>query len=78
MHLTHTTKHILTLTDVDMYLSYCHARLALLLIISQTRFGAAAVLNAGLFHSVKASTLFTIDPDLGVGMYTLQSSTYFH
>ncbi|KAH6723827.1 nucleoporin Nup186/Nup192/Nup205 [Leptodontidium sp. MPI-SDFR-AT-0119] len=52
--------------DVDMYLSYCHARLALLLSISQTRFGAAAVLNAGLFHAVKASTLFTIDPDLGV------------
>ncbi|PVH73843.1 hypothetical protein DL98DRAFT_430549 [Cadophora sp. DSE1049] len=52
--------------DVDMYLSYCHAKLALLLSISQTRFGAAAVLNAGLFYSVQASNLFTIDPDLGV------------
>ncbi|KAL2075236.1 hypothetical protein VTL71DRAFT_179 [Oculimacula yallundae] len=52
--------------DIDLYLSYCHARLALLLSLSQTRFGAAAVLNAGLFHSVKESTLFTIDPDLGV------------
>ncbi|KAK0123636.1 hypothetical protein ONS95_008651 [Cadophora gregata] len=52
--------------DVDMNLSYCHAKLALLLSISQTRFGAAAVLNAGLFYSVQASHLFSIDPDLGV------------
>ena len=27
------------------------------------------MLNAGLFHSVKLSGLFTIDPDLGVGKY---------
>ncbi|KAI9052231.1 hypothetical protein LZ554_003588 [Drepanopeziza brunnea f. sp. 'monogermtubi'] len=52
--------------DVDMYLSYCHARLALLLNLSQTRYGASAVLNTGLFHSVKASGFFAIDPDLGV------------
>ncbi|CZS94378.1 related to nucleoporin [Rhynchosporium graminicola] len=52
--------------DIDMYLSYCHARLALLLSLSQSRFGSAAVLNAGLFHFVKESTLFSIDPDLGV------------
>jgi len=37
--------------------------------ISQTRFGASAVLSAGLFHSIKVSGLFTIDPDLGVGKY---------
>jgi nuclear pore complex protein Nup205 len=50
-----------------MQLSYCHARLVLLLHISQTRVGATAVLNAGLFHSVQVSGLFAIDPDLGVG-----------
>ena len=59
---------MLTMIDVDIYLSYCHAKLALLLSISQTRFGAAAVLNSGLFYSIQASNLFTIDPDLGVGM----------
>lgn len=58
-----TKQHI----DVDMIMSYCNARLALLLHISQTRFGAAAVLNAGLFHSIQESALFSRDPDLGVG-----------
>lgn len=62
-------------TDVDMYLSYCHARLALLLNLSQSRYGATAVLNAGLFHSVRASGLFAIDPDLGVGTSTLPCTT---
>lgn len=56
-------------SDVDLQLSYCHARLGLLLSLSQTRFGAAAVLNAGLFHAIKLSGLFATDPDLGVGMY---------
>ena len=50
-----------------MQLSYCHARLVLLLHISQTRVGATAVLNAGLFHSIQVSCLFAMDPDLGVG-----------
>ncbi|PBP25297.1 nuclear pore complex subunit [Diplocarpon rosae] len=57
---------VTSIEDVDMYLSYCHARLALLLSLSHTRLGASAVLNAGLFHIVKASGLFAIDPDLGV------------
>ncbi len=55
------------MTDIGMQLSYCHARLALLLQISQTRLGAVAVLNSGLLHSVKVSGLFATDPDLGVG-----------
>jgi nuclear pore complex protein Nup205 len=50
-----------------MQLSYCQARLALLLQISQTRLGAVAVLNSGLLHSIKVSGLFVTDPDLGVG-----------
>jgi hypothetical protein len=57
------------LADVNIQLSYCHAKLALLLHISQTRFGAAAIFNAGLFHSVRVSELFATDPDLGVGRY---------
>jgi nuclear pore complex protein Nup205 len=55
------------LLDTDIQLSYCHAKLALLVQLSQTRFGAAAVLNAGLFHSIKQSEMFATDPDLGVG-----------
>jgi len=42
--------------------------------LSQTRFGAAAVLNSGLFHSIKESELFATDPDLGVGKLHLHSS----
>lgn len=62
-----------TRIDVDMQLAYCNARLALLLHLSQTRFGAAAVLNAGLFHAINQSGLFATDPDLGVSMYFLGS-----
>jgi len=51
---------------VHMQLSYCNAKLALLLHVSQTRYGASVVLNAGLFHAIKASGLFEIDPDLGI------------
>ena len=58
---------LLTSVDIDLHLAYCHARLTLLLHISQTRFGATAVLNAGLYHSIQASGLFATDPDLGIG-----------
>lgn len=57
-----------------MQLSYCHARLVLLLHISQTRYGATVVLNAGLFYSIQASGLFAMDPDLGVGQSFCPSS----
>lgn len=57
-------------SDVNLQLFYCNIRLALLLHISQSRFGAAAVLNAGLFHSIKVSGLFATDPDLGIGAFT--------
>jgi nuclear pore complex protein Nup205 len=63
----HVRKSWLTMIDIGIQLSYCHARLALLLQISQTRLGAVAVLNSGLLHSVKVSGLFATDPDLGVG-----------
>ena len=51
-----------------MQLSYFKAKLALLLNISQTRFGANAIINAGLFQSIRGSGLFSLDPDLGAGM----------
>jgi nuclear pore complex protein Nup205 len=42
-----------------------------LLRVSQTRPGAGHVLNAGLFHALRESQLFSVDPDLGVGMFNI-------
>jgi nuclear pore complex protein Nup205 len=53
---------------VELQVSYYKAKFALLLKISQTRFGAHAIFDAGLFQAIRASGLFTIDPDLGAGM----------
>lgn len=41
----------------------------LLLTISQSRVGAVYVMNAGLFPAVRASGLFSVDPDIGVGKF---------
>ena len=54
-------------TDTPMLLSYYDSKFTLLLSISQTRAGAAHIINAGLFQAVRASGLFTVDPDLGIG-----------
>ncbi|KAF1996759.1 hypothetical protein P154DRAFT_472086 [Amniculicola lignicola CBS 123094] len=52
--------------QVLMLLSYYDASLALLLRISQTRLGAAYVLNAGLFPAIRESNIFDVDPDIGL------------
>ncbi|OCL14310.1 hypothetical protein AOQ84DRAFT_42231 [Glonium stellatum] len=52
--------------DVPLLLSYYDASLALLLRVCQTRLGAAHVLNAGLFQSVRESQIFSADPDIGL------------
>jgi nuclear pore complex protein Nup205 len=57
-----------------LQLAYYKAKLALLLTVSQTRFGAHAIINAGLFQSIKASGLFSTDPDLGAGMFLIRYS----
>lgn len=54
--------------DTASQIVYCKAKLALLLQIAQTRFGAAHILNARLFRSVKDSGLFSMDPDLGMDL----------
>ncbi|KAL0263599.1 hypothetical protein SLS55_002580 [Diplodia seriata] len=51
--------------DVPLLLSFIDAYLALLLRISQTKAGAAQVLNAGLFSSIRESQIFSTDPDFG-------------
>ena len=35
---------------------------------SQTRFGAGLLFDAGLFQAVQESGLFSVDPDIGIGM----------
>ena len=58
-----------------MLLAYYDAKLSLLLRISQRKLGAAHVMSAGLFQAVRASGLFAIDPDLGLGMLAPGIST---
>jgi nuclear pore complex protein Nup205 len=52
--------------QVPALLSYYDAVLALLLRICQNRLGAAYVLNAGLFLSIRDSQIFSVDPDIGL------------
>ncbi|SLM38825.1 Nucleoporin Nup186/Nup192/Nup205 [Lasallia pustulata] len=52
--------------EVPLLLAYYDAMLSLLLRISQSKLGAAQVMNAGLFQAVRASELFAIDPDIGL------------
>ena len=52
--------------QVPALLSYYDASLALLLRICQSRLGAAYVLNAGLFSSIRDSQVFAVDPDIGL------------
>ncbi|KAF2112983.1 nucleoporin Nup186/Nup192/Nup205 [Lophiotrema nucula] len=52
--------------QVPILLSYYDAGLSLLLRICQTRDGSGAVLNAGLFQAIKESSIFDVDPDIGL------------
>jgi nuclear pore complex protein Nup205 len=52
--------------QIPALLSYYDASLALLLRICQSRLGAAYVLNAGLFLSIRDSQIFAVDPDIGL------------
>lgn len=52
--------------QIPALLSYYESSLALLLRICQTRIGAAYVLNASLFPSIRESRIFDVDPDIGL------------
>lgn len=56
-------------SDVPLLLSFYESKLALLLTIAQSRPGAVHVMNAGLFSAIRASGLFSVDPDIGVGWF---------
>lgn len=75
-----TLAKITAMADIPLLLSYYEAKLSLLLTISQTRAGAVHIVHAGLFQAVRASGLFSVDPDLGIGMVptfhlTIESGT---
>ena len=53
--------------DITLLLSYYDSQLSLLLTFSQSRTGAVHIMNAGLFQAVRASGLFSVDPDMGIG-----------
>ena len=59
-------------TDVRLLLTFYEAKLSLLLTISQSKTGAAQLMNAGIFDAIRASGLFSVDPDIGIG----QSSVF--
>ncbi|KAL9099004.1 MAG: hypothetical protein Q9163_005433 [Psora crenata] len=52
--------------DIPQLLTSYEAKLSLILTVSQSKSGAIHVLNAGLFQVVRASGLFSLDPDIGV------------
>ena len=50
-------------------MSYYESKLSLLITISQSRVGAVHVMNCGIFSAVRASGLFSVDPDIGIGEF---------
>lgn len=50
-------------------MSYYESKLSLLTTISQSRVGAVHVMNCGIFPAVRASGLFSVDPDIGIGEF---------
>lgn len=56
-----------TSPDIPLLLSYNESKFSLLLSIAQSREGAIKVMNSGLFPSIRASGLFAVDPDIGIG-----------
>ncbi|PSN65951.1 hypothetical protein BS50DRAFT_401890 [Corynespora cassiicola Philippines] len=52
--------------QIPMLLAYYESSLSLLLRICQTRLGATYVLNAGLFSAIRESSIFDVDPDIGL------------
>jgi nuclear pore complex protein Nup205 len=57
-------------TDRHSLLQLFEARMLLLLQISRTRDGAAALLDAGIVSAARDSLLFRADPDLGISLPT--------
>ena len=52
--------------DIPASLVFFEWKFSLLLTISQSRIGAGLLINAGLFPAIRSSSLFSVDPDLGI------------
>jgi len=57
--------------DMPSFLSYYTALLTVLLRIARTRLGASQILHSGLFQAVRDSQLFSADPDVGFGRFSI-------
>lgn len=55
--------------EIPLLLSYYESKFLLLLSVAQSRAGAVSLMNSGLFSAVRASGLFSLDPDVGVGRF---------
>ena len=53
-------------SDIPLLLVFYSWKLSLLLTISRSKLGASLLVNAGLFAAIRASGLFSVDPDIGI------------
>lgn len=63
--------------ELNDYISFIEAKLALLLSISSTRLGAAAVVSEQLFDAIRASGVFAADPDYGLDVEQVSMRKHF-
>ncbi|KAI5243890.1 hypothetical protein E4T43_03989 [Aureobasidium subglaciale] len=66
------------MTDIATLLSYIHTALSVLLRMSHTNEGAAAILEAGLFSAIRDSQLFATDPDIGLDVDNVEALENFY
>ncbi|THX07919.1 hypothetical protein D6D18_02066 [Aureobasidium pullulans] len=64
--------------DIATLLSYIHTALSVLLRMSHTNEGAAAILEAGLFSAIRDSQLFATDPDIGLDVDNVEALENFY
>lgn len=64
--------------DPSALLSYIHTSLTVLLRMSQTPEGCSAILEAGLFSSIRDSQLFAADPDIGLDVDNAEALENFY
>ena len=64
--------------DVSALLSFYEWKFSLLLTIAQSKIGAAILVNAGLFPAVRASALFSVDPDIGIEINNTEALSKYY
>ncbi|KAG8530379.1 uncharacterized protein KY384_004881 [Bacidia gigantensis] len=60
--------------DIPSLLLFYEAKFSLILTLAQSKTGAPRVLDAGLFHAIRASSLFSVDPDIGIAKAGISGS----